>query len=177
MKHPRASDAGPGDSRTGPHIRLLDDDELGIILPLVQALNPKVAPATLAARLEDMRGNGYGCVAAFAGDRCLGIAGLWFGTRFWCGRYVDIDNVIVAEPWRGQGIGQALIGWIEDYARQKGCEKVVLDAYTTNERAHAFYARLGYRVVGLHFDKDLKPAGNRGKAADTQPARAGRARP
>lgn len=167
MEHSRASDAGPGDLRAGPRIRLLNDDELEIILPFVQALNPEVAPGTLAARLKDMRKNGYGCAAAYAGGRCVGVAGLWFGTRFWCGRYVDIDNVIVAESWRGRGIGQALIGWIEDYARQKGCEKVVLDAYTTNERAHAFYLRLGYRIVGLHFDKDLRPAGDQKGAADT----------
>ncbi len=156
MSDREASDTGPRQSGARPHIRLLAESELTTILPLIQILNPDVPPATLALRLEAMRKEGYRCAGAFAGERCIAIAGLWFGTRFWCGRYVDIDNVIVEESWRRQGIGQALIAWIEDYARRQGCEKAVLDAYVTNEGAHRFYMGYGYRIVGFHFDRNLK---------------------
>ncbi len=125
------------------------------MLPLIEILNPDTSRTVLGLRLAEMRENGYRCAGAFVDRECVGVAGLWFGTRFWCGRYVDIDNFVVDPSWRNQGIGQALLDWVEDYARQEGCEKAVLDAYVTNDRAHAFYIRCNYRIVGFHFDKDL----------------------
>lgn len=139
-----------------PSIRLLADNELAVMLPLIEILNPDTPRTVLAQRLAEMRENGYRCAGAFVDRQCVGVAGMWFGTRFWCGRYVDIDNVVVDPSWRSHGIGQALLDWVEDYARRQGCEKAVLDAYVINDRAHAFYMRRGYRIIGFHFDKDLK---------------------
>jgi len=138
-------------------VRLLAETEMPLALPLIQQLNPTLSLATLTQRLQDMITRGYQCAAAFRDGRCIGVAGIWFGTRFWCGRYVDIDNVIVDEAYRAQGVGQQLMDWIETYARQQGCEKAVLDAYVTNDRAHTFYFRNGYHVVGFHFSKNMGP--------------------
>lgn len=136
-------------------IRLLAKQELAIILPLVQILNPDVAPDLLAQRLQDMVEQGYQCVAVFSDDDCVGVAGIWQGTRFWCGRYLDVDNVVVDPAYRGSGIGRQLMGWVEQYARQQGCEIMVLDAYVTNHSARRFYERMGYQVLGHHFVKSL----------------------
>ncbi|WP_235826627.1 GNAT family N-acetyltransferase [Acidithiobacillus ferridurans] len=46
------------------------------------------------------------------------MAGIWLGTRFWCGRYLDVDNVIVDPQYRGVGIGQQLMDWVENYAHK-----------------------------------------------------------
>ncbi|MCR2831878.1 hypothetical protein NR402_16590 [Acidithiobacillus ferrooxidans] len=90
-------------------IRLLAKDELAMILPLVQELNPGVPPDVLAQRLQDMSEEGYQCAAAFADDCCIGVAGIWLGTRFWCGRYLDVDNVIVGPTYRGAGIPSSTV--------------------------------------------------------------------
>lgn len=137
-------------------IRLLAKDELAMILPLVQELNPGVPSDVLAQRLQDMTAQGYQCAAAFADDCCIGVAGIWLGTRFWCGRYLDVDNVIVDPQYRGAGIGQRLMDWVERYAHREGCEIMVLDAYVTNHPAHKFYQRNGYQIVGHHFVKSLR---------------------
>ena len=129
-------------------IRLLAKNELALILPLVQILNPGVPPEVLAQRLQDMIAQGYQCVAAFADDCCIGVAGIWLGTRFWCGRYLDVDNMIVDPQYRGRGIGQQLMDWVERYAHREDCETLVLDAYVTNHPAHKFYQRNGYQIVG-----------------------------
>ncbi|MBW9249989.1 MAG: GNAT family N-acetyltransferase [Acidithiobacillus ferriphilus] len=137
-------------------IRLLAKNELTLILPLVQTLNPGVPPEVLAQRLQDMIAQGYQCAAAFADDCCIGVAGIWLGTRFWCGRYLDVDNVIVDPQYRGRGIGQQLMDWVERYAHREDCETLVLDAYVTNHPAHKFYQRNGYQIVGHHFVKSLR---------------------
>jgi len=140
-------------------IRLLEKNELAMILPLIQELNPGVPPDVLAQRLQDMTAQGYQCAAAFAGDYCIGVAGIWLGTRFWGGRYLDVDNVIVDLQYRGTGIGQQLMDWVERYAHREGCEIMVLDAYVTNDLAHKFYQRNGYQIVGYHFVKSLRSTG------------------
>ena len=136
-------------------IRLLRRAELARILPLIRELNPAIPEAVLAQRLEEMTQGGYQCVAALRNDRCIGVAGLWIGTRFWCGRYLDVDNVVVDPRYRSMGVGQRLTDWIERYARDQACAVLVLDAYVTNHRAHAFYKRNGFRIVGYHFVKNL----------------------
>ncbi|MEY2334996.1 GNAT family N-acetyltransferase [Acidithiobacillus ferrianus] len=137
-------------------IRLLAKDELAMILPLVQELNPGVPSDVLAQRLQDMTAQGYQCAAAFVDDCCIGVAGIWLGVRFWCGRYLDVDNVIVDSRYRGAGIGQQLMDWVERYAHQEGCEIMVLDAYVINHPAHRFYQRNSYQIVGYHFVKSLR---------------------
>ncbi|MDA8176885.1 GNAT family N-acetyltransferase [Acidithiobacillus sp.] len=138
-------------------IRLLQRAELPRILPLIRELNPAIPELVLLQRLEEMTQGGYQCVAALWKDDCIGVAGLWTGTRFWCGRYLDVDNVVVDPRYRSMGVGQRLTDWIERYAREQACEVLVLDAYVTNQRAHAFYERNGFRIVGYHFVKHLRP--------------------
>ena len=43
-----------------------------------------------------------------------------------------------------QGIGTALVAWLEKVALTAGLERVLLEARHTNTAARAFYGRLGY---------------------------------
>lgn len=126
------------------------------IAPLVQQQNPDIPPTECAALLKSMRAGGYRCAGAFQGKALVGIMGFWIGFRFWCRKYIDIDNVIVDEAARSQGIGKALLAWVEEIARAEGCTMAVLDSYTTAHRAHRFYFREGYVVLGYHFTKKIQ---------------------
>ena len=137
-------------------IRLLQRAEFPRILPLIRELNPAIPETVLAQRLEEMAQGGYQCLAALWKEDCVGVSGIWAGTRFWCGRYLDVDNVVVDPRYRSMGVGQQLIDWIERYAREHACEVLVLDAYVTNPRAHALYERNGFRILGHHFVKHLQ---------------------
>ena len=64
--------------------------------------------------------------------------------------------MIVDPQYRGVGIGQQLMDWVETYAHKEGCEIMVLDAYVTNHPAHRFYQRNGYQIIGYHFVKSLQ---------------------
>jgi ribosomal protein S18 acetylase RimI-like enzyme len=52
----------------------------------------------------------------------------------------------VAAGAEGRGVGKALMAYAEEWARARGCDRVDLDVFVTNERAIAFYERLGYRA-------------------------------
>ena len=136
-------------------VREIEVSEIDSILPLVAQQNPNVTPAQMAARLAEMRERGYRCIGAYMSDELAGIAGLWTGCRFWCGKYIDADNVVVAESHRNLGVGTKLMDWIHAEGRRLGCEVAVLDSYVTYVDAHRFYERLDYEKVGYHFVKKL----------------------
>jgi GNAT superfamily N-acetyltransferase len=134
-------------------IRELTKEELPTILPLIGQLNPKLAPEELKKRLESMIPKGYHCIAAFEAERMVGVAGYWLGTRFYCGDYMDVDNVVVDETLRSAGIGAQMMDWLHAKAAELGVKVVVLDSYVTYAAAHRFYFRQGYEILGFHFSR------------------------
>lgn len=137
-------------------IRELALSELPQILPLIEKHNARIAPDILRQRLEEMIPKGYHCIAATDEDGTIvGVAGYWLITRFYSGLYMDVDNVVVEESQRSGGIGAAMMDWLEAYARTLGCLSVMLDSYVTFARAHKFYFRRGYEILGYHFRREL----------------------
>jgi GNAT superfamily N-acetyltransferase len=59
-------------------------------------------------------------------------------------RVSEIESVIVDEPWRGRGIGAAMMRWVIEEARQAGCTRVQLTSNVARKDAHRFYERLGF---------------------------------
>lgn len=57
-----------------------------------------------------------------------------------------IAGLVVGEGHRSEGIGVALLGAAEAWARARGCRRMVVATRITRERAHRFYAREGYVV-------------------------------
>ncbi|MDB6071557.1 MAG: GCN5-related N-acetyltransferase [Verrucomicrobiales bacterium] len=143
----------PTPSASTPHVRELTPAEFPLILPLIEKHNATFPASELRSRLEKMTTRGYRCIGAFQNDRIVGVAGYWLITRFYSGDYMDVDNVVVDESLRSQGIGTALMEWLEKHAHHLGCRSVMLDSYVTLSRAHRFYFRHGYEILGYHFRK------------------------
>ena len=58
-------------------------------------------------------------------------------------------NLLAVQPgYQRQGVGRQLIEWLEASARTAGIFKVHLELRATNDRARAFYAKLGFREAG-----------------------------
>ncbi|MFG1913380.1 GNAT family N-acetyltransferase [Micromonospora sp. NPDC048898] len=55
-----------------------------------------------------------------------------------------IESVRVRSDRRGQGLGQQLMTWAVDQARQRGCALVQLTTDRTRVDAHRFYLGLGF---------------------------------
>jgi GNAT superfamily N-acetyltransferase len=56
---------------------------------------------------------------------------------------VWIEDVVVAEAFRGRGIGRALLEGVLDWALEHGATRAQLLADIDNDKAIAFYRRLG----------------------------------
>jgi ribosomal protein S18 acetylase RimI-like enzyme len=69
--------------------------------------------------------------------------------------YAIIENVVVDERHRSQGIGEALIAAAIEEARNAGCYKVTLTSNKRRKDAHRFYERLGFARTHEAFRIDL----------------------
>lgn len=60
-----------------------------------------------------------------------------------------IEDVVVREDWRGQGLGRTLLDAVLDWARTQGAVRAQLLADLDNAPALAFYDRIGWRPTRL----------------------------
>ena len=127
-------------------------DEMLQTLDVLQELYPSLTPENYLADLKEMLPNNrYGQVAVFDGDTCVGISGYWIGTKLWCGKYLEIDNLVVSAKVRSKGVGKMIFDYLADKAQQEECSMVSLDSYTSNFKAHKFFYNEGFAPKGFHF--------------------------
>jgi GNAT superfamily N-acetyltransferase len=130
-------------------------DEILTIYPLFQ-LESSISEALFRERIEVIikQGN-YRCIAAFAGDRMVGVSGFWSGMLLWCGRFVEPEHVVVEPTLRSQGIGAKLLAWIEAEAMRLGYDVAMVAMILGKDRTRDFYRRNGYADDGLILVKTL----------------------
>lgn len=58
-----------------------------------------------------------------------------------------ICDIYVREPYRGTGLARRLVERARTRATETGCDQLVLDVDVENERALAFYEKLGFDSV------------------------------
>ena len=71
---------------------------------------------------------------------------------------MEIDNIVVSEKARSQGVGQKMVEYLQNKALALGCSMVALDSYTTNFKAHKFFYNQGFVPKGFHFVHLLQPS-------------------
>jgi GNAT superfamily N-acetyltransferase len=66
-----------------------------------------------------------------------------------------VEDVMVAPDSQGSGVGQRMMAFAIERAREKGCYKLMLSSNLKRERAHIFYEKLGFERHGYSFRVDL----------------------
>ena len=135
---------------------LIDKEEMLKNLSVLQDLYPSLTLSEYSSELDSMLPHNYGQVGVFEGDICLGLSGFWIGTKLWCGKYLELDNIVVSKTQRSQGIGKLLFDFLHKKALENNCTMLSLDSYTTNFNAHKFFYKEGFAPKGFHFINILK---------------------
>ncbi len=82
---------------------------------------------------------------AFNGDEAVGLINCFAGfSTFAAKPLLNIHDIVTRDNRRGQGVGQALLQWAEQRARDLGCCKLTLEVLSNNTRALAAYERAGF---------------------------------
>jgi GNAT superfamily N-acetyltransferase len=140
-------------------VELKTFDQMYAQIEIIRHLYPNISQDKYKAYLETMLPHNYTQVVVYDGAECVGLSGLWYGIKLWCGKYMEIDNFIVHPDHRSKGIGKLLTDYVNQKAIDLDCTMIVLDAYTGNFTAHRFYYNQGYNPRGFHFIKMLNEEG------------------
>jgi GNAT superfamily N-acetyltransferase len=80
-----------------------------------------------------------------------GLRLLWSDAPIW--RHEDrfaayVHGLMVDRVHAGRGVGEAMLGWVEEQARAREAGLLRLDCCESNSALRGYYAGLGFREVG-----------------------------
>ena len=139
---------------------VLSVDEPAARRPLLlagEALHRQLRPALEAdypAQIERLIPEGARLAQVVDDGQVRAIA-LWrvFETTY-CGRRLEIEDLVSDEAHRSKGYGGAMLRWLHDQAVALGCPTTTLISGTHRTRAHRFYFREGYAITAFHFVRE-----------------------
>ncbi|MGJ8667477.1 MAG: GNAT family N-acetyltransferase [Patiriisocius sp.] len=135
---------------------IIPSSEILKIIPFLSILNDhKISEAILKERVLEMSTQNYECIGISYDEKLIGICGMWFQTRHYAGKSVEVDHVVIEENFRGKKIGDQLMQFVYNYAKSKKCRWVELNTYVHNFPSHKFYYNQGFVAKGYHFVKEL----------------------
>ena len=131
--------------------KLNGKNEMLAQIDLLSELYPTLEESDYSRQLDEMLPHNYFQVGAFDGDRCMGISGVWIGHKLWCGKYLEIDHIVIRNEARSKGIGKRLVDFLKSLAQEEQCISIGLDSFTFNHQSHKFFFREGFEIKGFHF--------------------------
>ena len=139
------------------HVREVRESDLAAIREIYnQGIEDRVATLDADPKSEqdmrdwyDQHSGRYAVVVAERPQRVVGWASLnaYSHRCAYCG-VADL-SIYVERDARGTGVGTALLGAIEAYARRGEFHKIVLFALAQNDAGERLYRKMGYRDVGV----------------------------
>jgi GNAT superfamily N-acetyltransferase len=132
-------------------IELTTVEEMMATYEVLTELYPSLTREEYINELTFMIQHNYTQVVVLENERILGLSGVWIGNKLWCGKYLEIDNIVVSEKTRSKGVGKMIVDYLEEKAKNLGCNMMALDSYTSNFKAHKFFYNQGFSPKGFHF--------------------------
>jgi GNAT superfamily N-acetyltransferase len=128
-------------------IRAFMPEDVEAVVDLLQEVSAYLPDADTTLSLAEAftaQTNSYACVAIQDG-RPVGFGSVFILRRLRGGLSAIVEDLVVAPPMRGNGIGRAIMIALLEFARERGCFKVTLEASISAEQ---FYCNAGFLKAG-----------------------------
>jgi GNAT superfamily N-acetyltransferase len=128
------------------------DPRLGAdVFPVLHELRTDLTPEVFAAVYAEGHPQGLRYLAAYDGERCVGVAGWRVVATTAAIRKLYVDDLVTTASERGAGVGAALLAELAARAEALGCRVLDLDSGVQRGDAHRFYMRSGLTITSFHF--------------------------
>lgn len=138
-------------------IRIARDDDATALAALLGELGYPSSVEQAAARLASLQG--HRCAVAYVAERDGAVCGLaTVHSHVALNRdepAVQLTLLVVAATVRGSGAGKRLVQAAEEWARERGAQRLVVSTAVHRAGAHAFYETLGYSLTGRRYARVL----------------------
>jgi GNAT superfamily N-acetyltransferase len=133
--------------------RIEDGDDLDAAVALLRQLWTDADPATIREWVAD---DDYELLGVAVERSLVAVAGVSVQGVMHHERHAWVHDLVVDESRRGEGHGEALLGAVEDWARERDCATVSLASRLENDLASGFYEATGYEPWGYVYERRLE---------------------
>jgi len=108
----------------------------------------------IASRVQLAPGANIRIAAAYDTDGLVGLAYVTFNATVPI-PFGIIEDIVIDNSKRGQGIGQEIVNWIFQEAKQNQIKRMFLESGKANHAAHHFFQRNGFEQVSIVMMADI----------------------
>ena len=146
-------------------IRNASKNDMPAVLDLIKELaifeeEPDAVEVTTESLVSDGFGNqpAFKCFVAEVDDKVVGAAVVYNRFSTWKGKILHLEDLIVNQNMRGQGIGSALLDQVVKHGHSLGVKRINWEVISWNEGAIKLYERKGAKVLRdwnvVHLDEN-----------------------
>ncbi len=131
------------------------DAERAACVPVLRELRERLTEEEILDRLAHQYEDGYRLAYVESEGRVRAVAGFRISRNLAWGRFLYVDDLVTLASDRSKGLGRALIEWLVEHARTRGCDELHLDSGVQRAAAHRFYLERGLGISAYHFGMAL----------------------
>ncbi len=135
-------------------VRKAQKDDMKAVLKLITELAIfEKEPNAVEVTVADLERDGFGkkpafhCFVAEIQNNIVGIALVYMRYSTWKGAVLHLEDLVVSQNVRGQGIGTILLNEVVKYGQQLGVKRISWEVLDWNEPAITFYEQKGAHVM------------------------------
>jgi len=136
--------------------RVVAADLLVAAEPVHRQLRPHLRD--YLACMKRVLASGAEMAVAVEGGRVVGVTVFRIVEKTYSGRELYCDDLVTDEAARSTGVGRALVDYMDQVGRERGCDTLALDSGTQRQQAHKFYFREAFTVTAFHFSRKVRKA-------------------
>jgi len=106
-------------------------------------------------RMKEVLAAGAEMAVALVDGKVAGVTVFRVLEKTHSGRDLYCDDLVTDEAKRSNGVGHALMQYMEGICRERKCDMFALDSGAQRQQAHKFYFREGMTITSFHFNKPI----------------------
>jgi GNAT superfamily N-acetyltransferase len=130
--------------------------EIERCFPVFKALRPHLEQGGFLAQVRRQQKESYQILALKHNGEIKSVAGFRLAEFLAWGRVLYIDDLATLPGETSQGFAGALLDWLIEHAKSKGCQGVHLDSGYARHAAHRLYLRKGLQLNCHHLMLEIK---------------------